>query len=116
MRNEFMIAARQAMYRLRNLQISHARMRERAEGRLRVAQERHALSVGRAEMVEARGWMELLAVPGVTIPTAAALMEVSESTVSRWVARYNRGIEDVGGGGSVAAGGPAVVGTPGDGS
>jgi len=54
-------------------------------------------------MTEAMAWMELLSVPGVTIPSAAALMEVSESTVSRWVARYNRGIDEeraVGAGGA----------------
>lgn len=104
MKNEFMVAARQAMYGLRNLQHAHERMRERADSRLGVAQERHALEIGRAEMVEAKGWMELLSVPGVTIPTAAALLQVSESTVSRWVARYNRGIDEeagpAGGGGA----------------
>lgn len=40
----------------------------------------------------------------MTIPTAAALAKVSESTEIRWVARHNRGLEEtverVPGGGS----------------
>lgn len=94
MRNEFMAATRRAMQQLRMAQSSHARIRDRADRRLRVAQQRHVEDVARAEMVEARGWVELLGVPGVTIPTAAALLQVSDATVSRWVARYNRGIEE----------------------
>ena len=94
MRNEFMAAARQAMRQLRSAQSSHARIRERADSRLREAQQRHAEDVARAEMVEAQGWVELLSVPGLTIPTAAALMQVSEATVSRWVSRYNRSVDD----------------------
>jgi hypothetical protein len=94
MRNEFMTAARQAMHRLRSVQTSQERIRAKADARLSGAQERHAAEVGRAELLEASGWMALLAVPGVTVPTAAALMGVSESTVSRWVARYNRGLEE----------------------
>lgn len=94
MKNEFMIAARQAIYRLSNVQIAHTRMRDKADSRLIIAQERHAAEISRAEMVEAKAWMDLLGIPGVTIPTAAALMKVSESTVSRWVARYNRGLEE----------------------
>ena len=94
MKNEFMIATRRALYQLRNAQDLHERLRARADSRLKAAQERHAADVARAEMVEAQGWFELLGVPGVTIPTAAALLQVSDSTVSRWVARYNRGIEE----------------------
>ncbi len=104
MKNEFLVATRQAMYGLRDRQDAHQRMRERADSRLRLAQERHTLEIGRAEMMEAKGWMELLSVSGVTIPTAAALLQVSESTVSRWLARYNRGVEEdaasAGGGGA----------------
>ncbi len=55
-------------------------------------------------MVEGVGWIELLGIPGVSIPTAAALMQVSDSTVSQWVARYNRGLEEqVAGAGGGAA-------------
>ena len=88
MKNEFMIEAKRAMYRLRNLQFCHVKMREKSDARLRVAQERHALEISRAEMVEAKGWTELMSITGMTIPTAAAILKVSESTVSRWVARH----------------------------
>lgn len=94
MKNEFMIAMREAMYRLDSAQRWHAAHRARLDRKLQAAQERHEAEVGKIEMGEAESWVALLAVPGVTIPTAAALMQVSESTVSRWVARYNRGLED----------------------
>ncbi|MCF8543164.1 MAG: helix-turn-helix domain-containing protein [Candidatus Nanopelagicales bacterium] len=94
MTNEFMAAARRARVRVRSAQQRHEKWRARADRRFAAAQALHASVVARAEMTEAKAWMELLSVPGVTIPTAAALMEVSESTVSRWVARYNRGLEE----------------------
>lgn len=94
MKNDFYYATHQAMHQLRVKQRYHSRMKGRAEARLRVAQERHLAEAARAEMAEAAGWVALLEIPGVTIPTAAALMAVSESTVSRWVARYNRGVEE----------------------
>jgi hypothetical protein len=94
MKNEFMHAAWEARYQLLVKQRAHTRMKGRADMRLQRAQQRHAAEVAQAEMAEANAWMELMGIPGVTIPTAAALMEVSESTVSRWVARYNRGLEE----------------------
>ncbi|MDD2818719.1 MAG: helix-turn-helix domain containing protein [Candidatus Nanopelagicales bacterium] len=93
MKNEFMIETKRAMYRLRNLQYCHVKMREKSDARLRVAQERHALEISRAEMVEAKGWNELMSITGMTIPTAAAILQVSESTVSRWIARHGKGVE-----------------------
>jgi Homeodomain-like domain len=95
MKNEFMIAMREAMYRLESAQRWHVAHRARLDRKLEAAQARHASEVSRLEMGEAECWAALLAVPGVTIPTAAALMQVSESTVSRWVARYNRGLDDI---------------------
>lgn len=94
MRNEFIVETRTAMAQLRVKQRAHLRLKDRSEARLQKAQARHTASVAHAEMVEARAWMDLLEIPGVAIPTAAALMDVSESTVSRWVARYNRGLEE----------------------
>ena len=72
---------------LKNLQHSHARLKERADARLRVAQDRHVLELDHAEKVEAAGWQQFMAISGITISSAAAILEVSESTVSRWVAR-----------------------------
>lgn len=95
MKNEFMIETKRAMYRLRNLQWCNVRMREKSDARLRLAQERHALEISRAEMVEAKGWIELMSITGMTIPTAAAILQVSESTVSRWIARHGKGVEEM---------------------
>ena len=94
MPNEFMTASRQALRRLRMAQAQHERRRAKADRRFTVAEATHAAEINRAEMIEAKAWMDMLSVPGVTIPTAAALAKVSESTVSRWVARHNRGLEE----------------------
>ncbi len=53
----------------------------------RSAQGRHAAELERAAAVEAAAWHALLAVPGMTITTAAVLTSTSESTVNRWTSR-----------------------------
>ena len=104
MTNEFMAASRRALRRLRIAQGQHERRRAKADRRFAAAEAAHTAEINQAEMIEAKAWMDMMSVPGVTIPTAAALAKVSESTVSRWVARHNRGIEEtterVPGGGS----------------
>jgi len=87
MKNEFMTSTKKAVVQLRNLQHAHSRIKDRADARLRVAQDRHALEISRAEKLELDGWQQLMAIPGMTPATAAAILEMSESTVSRWVAR-----------------------------
>jgi hypothetical protein len=94
MPNEFMTASRQALRRLRMAQGQHERRRAKADRRFAAAEAVHTAEINRAEMIEAKAWMDMMSVPGVTIPTAAALAKVSESTVSRWVARHNRGLEE----------------------
>lgn len=104
MTNEFMAASRRALQRLRIAQGQCEPRRAKAARRFAAAEAAHATEVSRAEMIEAKAWRDIMSVPGVTIPTAAALAKVSESTVSRWVARHNRGLEEkaerVPGGGS----------------
>ena len=94
MTNEFMAASRRALQRLRIAQGQHKRRRARADRRFAAAEAAHAAELSQAEMIEAKAWMDMMSVPGVTIPMAAALAKVSESTVSRWVARHNRGLEE----------------------
>lgn len=72
MKNEFMTSTKKAVVQLRNLQQAHTRIKERADTRLRIAQDRHALELSRAEKLEAEGWQQLMAIPGMTITTAAA--------------------------------------------
>jgi transposase len=43
--------------------------------------------VARAEQVELEGWQRLMGIHGMTPATAAAVLDVSESTVSRWIGR-----------------------------
>ncbi len=87
MKNEFMTSTKKAVIQLQNLQHTHARIKDRADARLRIAQDRHALDLSRAEKLEAEGWQQLMSIPGMTVATAAVILQVSQPTVSRWVAR-----------------------------
>ena len=87
MKNEFMTSTKKAVLQPQNLQQAHARIQERADARLRVAQNRHALELSRAETLETEGWQQRMTIPRVTIATAAVILQVSQPTVSRWVAR-----------------------------
>ena len=55
--------------------------------RLKAAQTRYSSDVEAAASVEAAAWRALLAVPGMTVTTAAALCETSDATVHRWLSR-----------------------------
>ncbi|MDI1288696.1 MAG: hypothetical protein PSX37_01935 [bacterium] len=87
MTNSFMVHTANALRALKIAQTRHARLRSRADNRLKAAQSRHTLDVDAAANVEAAAWRALLAVPGMTVTTAAALCETSEATVHRWVSR-----------------------------
>ena len=63
-------------------------MKDRADVRLQVAQDQHARDLARAEQVELEGWQRLMEIPGMTPATAAAVLDVNESTVSRWLGRF----------------------------
>lgn len=88
MKNEFMNSTRNAVVHLRNLQRRHARIKDRADVRLQVAHDQHARDLARAEQVELEGWQRLMGIPGMTPATAAAVLDVNESTVSRWLGRF----------------------------
>lgn len=87
MSNEFLTASMDAAGQLQVAQRRHEALRAKADRRLAVAQQRHVADLHTAAAVEAAGWQVLMAVPGMTIATAARIGGTSESTVSRWLAR-----------------------------
>jgi hypothetical protein len=87
MTNPFLTSTTQALRALDVAQARHARLKAKADRRLEAAQARHAAELEGAAAVEAAAWHDLLAVPGMTITTAAALTSTSESTVNRWTSR-----------------------------
>ncbi len=87
MSNAFMARAASALRGLKVAQGRHTRLRARADIRLKAAQVRHESEIEAAANVEAVAWQLLLAVPGMTVTTAAALCETSDATVHRWAAR-----------------------------
>lgn len=58
-----------------------------------MAQARHESELERATAVEGAALNDLLAVPGMTITTAAVLTSTSESTVNRWTNRARQGLD-----------------------
>jgi hypothetical protein len=91
MTNPFLIDSTRALRALQVAQTRNARLKAKADGRLAVAERRHAADVEAAAAIEASAWQVLLAVPGMTITTAAALCSTSESTVNRWASRGRQG-------------------------
>lgn len=87
MSNTFMTTTRRALLDLRAAQNQHARLRGRADARLETAKTRHAAETAAAADIEQEAWRALLAFPGVSLDTAAALVDVSETTVYRWASR-----------------------------
>lgn len=87
MNNTSMSTTRRALLDLRAAQTKHARLRGRADARLEAAKARHAAEIAAAADIEQEAWRALLAIPGVSIDTAAALVDVSETTVNRWASR-----------------------------
>jgi len=55
MKNEFMTSTKKAVVQLHNLQHTHARIKEHADARLRVAQDRQALDLSTIGWWVARG-------------------------------------------------------------
>ena len=68
-------------------QARYLRLKDRADRRLEEARALQREQMAAAEQVEADAWAALLAAPGVTVATAAAMLQVSEAVVSRWAAR-----------------------------
>lgn len=90
MKNAFMASTSRALVELRAAQVKHARMRSRADTKLEAANARHSAEVTAAAGIEADAWQGLLAIPGVSVATAAAQLDVSESSIGRWAARIGK--------------------------
>jgi len=65
-------------------------MRSRADTKLEAAKVRHSAEVTSAAGIEADAWQVLLAIPGVSAATAAALLDVSETSIGRWANRIGK--------------------------
>jgi sigma54-dependent transcription regulator len=90
MGNPFIDTVKVAVADLQAAQAKHSRLQARADARLAVARERHQAETAEAVRVEAEAWRALLAIPGVTASTVAAILRVHETTVTRWAARAPR--------------------------
>jgi hypothetical protein len=90
MKSSFFPQAKVAVSKVHAAQARNQRLKARADRRLEVAIGLHAQQVETAEQVEAAAWGALLAVPGVTVSTAAVMLQVSETTVSRWAGRVGK--------------------------
>jgi DNA-binding transcriptional regulator YiaG len=88
--NPFITSVKTAVVDLRAAQTKHARLQARADARLAVARDRHQAESAAATRVEAEAWRALLSIPGVTASTVAAILQVHETTVTRWAARASR--------------------------
>ena len=87
MTNPFLTSSTKALRTLDIAQARRLRLKTKADRRLGVAQGRHTTELEQAAAVEAAAWHALLAVPGMTITTAAVLASTSETTVNRWTSR-----------------------------
>ena len=86
-KSPFFLEAKEALRTYLTTKGRSQRIKARAEQRLELAQAEHAASVAAAEQVEVDAWGALLAVPGMSVPTAAMWLQVDETMVSRWAAR-----------------------------
>jgi hypothetical protein len=87
MSNLFIAKTTRALRSLKTAQRQHARLKAKADQRLRTARARHLEELEAAAAIEACAWRNLLAVPGVSAATAAALCDTSEAVVHRWISR-----------------------------
>lgn len=85
MGSEFLVASAKASRGLALARDRHARARHRADDRLAAAQAIHADEVAAAAGIEAEAWRQLMAVPGMTIATAAQIGDVSTRAVHSWL-------------------------------
>ena len=74
---------------LKAAQARHAALAAKADGKLAEAQARHRVEMAAARQHEAQGWAQLMAVPGMTVSTAARIGKISAIKVSRWLAEAN---------------------------
>lgn len=87
--NDYLAATRDAVRKLTASRGRHAHWRARAERKLAAAKDRHDVELTKAQTIEADAWRELLALPGMTPATAAAVTEIDRAEVARWVRALN---------------------------
>jgi predicted DNA-binding helix-hairpin-helix protein len=87
MHSDFLAASAEAAKALTAAQARHERLNAAADTRLDAAKARHRRDFEAAMTVEAAAWSELLAIPGMSVPTAARITGASASAVTRWAAR-----------------------------
>jgi hypothetical protein len=90
MASSFLTSARQAAHDVHYAKARHELWLARAEQRLASARVRHARDVAKAKAIEAGAWRELLAIPGMTVDTAAVVLDVPVGEVSRWARGSSR--------------------------
>ncbi len=83
MKNTFLDDTTNALHELQRRQQQRARLDLRAHRAFDQARDQHDRSLADAAAIEGAAWRNLLAVPGMTVSTAAALCGVSVATVHR---------------------------------
>ena len=91
MHSDFLTASAEAAKALTAAQTRHERLAATADARLDAAKARHRADRDAAMAVEAAAWSDLLAIPGMSVPTAARITGASPSVVTRWVTRARQG-------------------------
>lgn len=87
---DFLTASAGAARRLQAAQVRHARLKSQADARLAFAQGRHRDDSRAAAAVEARAWMDLLAIPGMTVASASQITHASPAVVRGWISIATR--------------------------
>ncbi|MDP1878459.1 MAG: hypothetical protein Q8M17_12985 [Actinomycetota bacterium] len=87
MASDFLTVSAGAAKALTVAQARHARLAADADRRLDAAKARHRRDIEAATAVEATAWAAMLAIPGMSVPTAARITGTSASAVTRWAAR-----------------------------
>jgi transcriptional regulator of acetoin/glycerol metabolism len=82
-KNTFLDDTTNALHELERRQQQRARLDLRAQRAFEEARDQHDKRLADAAAIEGAAWRSLLAVPGMTVSTAAALCGVSVATVHR---------------------------------
>jgi hypothetical protein len=85
--SDFLTASAEAVKALTAAQSRHERLAAAADVRLDAAKARHHRDRDAAMAIEAAAWSDLLAIPGMSVTTAARITGTSASAVTRWAAR-----------------------------
>jgi len=83
--NEFLTASAVAASDLVAAQAKRAVLQAKASERLAKAQQRYNQDLAEASRIEAEAWKQLMAVPGMTVATAAQIGGTTTIKVSRWI-------------------------------